>query len=180
MTRYTATVESAAALTATAPVSGGAANSLFANVLGNTLSGGLVKIRRLTLGVRATSAPPTSMQCTVAFARTTARGTSTTTAAWGNMEGYIASSALLPAPYSPGIDTAWSAAPTAAATIGWAVPYFWEVSFNTQATADLPWELLEELMIQPAASNANGIALFNVGNALPTSHLYTLACEVEI
>jgi hypothetical protein len=175
MTRYTATVESAAAIVATAP-SGATANSLFANILGNTLSGGLVKLRRLTLGVRATSAPPTSMQCTIGFTRSTARGTQTTTNAWASMEGYTSGGVGLPAPYSPGIDVAWSAVPTAL----WTAPYFWEVSFNTQATADLPWELLEELMVQPAASNATGIALFNVGNALPTSHLYTVAVEAEI
>jgi hypothetical protein len=175
MTRYTATAESAAAIVATAP-SGATANSLFANVLGNTLSGGLVKIRRLTLGVRATTAAPTSMQCTVGFTRATARGTATTTNAWASMEGYMSGAVGIPAPYSPGIDVAWSTVPTAQ----WTAPYFWEVSFNTQATVDLPWELLEELMIQPAASNATGIALFNVANALPTSHLYTVACEVEI
>jgi hypothetical protein len=171
MTRYTATVESAAALSPAAPA-GGTANGLFANILGNTLSGGRVLLRRLTLGVRATSAAPSSMQCTIAFARTTARGTATTTNAWGGTEGY----AGVTAPYSPGIDVAWSAVPTAT----WTAPYFWEVTFNTQATADLPWELLEELSVQPAAANANGLALFNVGNALPTSHLYTVACEIEI
>jgi hypothetical protein len=171
MTRYTATVESAAALSAAAPT-GGTANSLFANILGNTLSGGRVLLRRLTLGVRAGSSAPNSQQMTVAFARTTARGTATTTNPWGGTEGF----AGVTAPYSPGIDVAWSAVPTAT----WTAPYFWEVSFNTQATVDLPWELLEELGIQPAAANANGIALFNVGNALPTAHLYTVACEVEI
>ncbi len=170
MARYTATVESAAALVATAPVSAGATNGLFANILGSTAAGGsLVRVRRLTLGVRATSAAPTSMQCTVAFTRSTTRGTATATSAWNDMAGYAT------LPNNPGIDTAWSAAPTAV----WTAPYFWEVSFNTQATVDLPWELLEELMIQPIAANANGIALFNVGNALPTSHLYTLGCEIE-
>jgi hypothetical protein len=171
MTRYAATAESAAAIVATAP-SGATANALFANILGNTLSGGAVQIRRLTLGCRAGSGAPTSQQLTVGFTRTTARGTATTTNAWGGLEGY----AGVVAPYSPGIDVAWSAVPTAT----WTAPYFWEVSFNTQATVDLPWELLEELKVQPAASNATGIALFNVGNALPTSHLYTVACEVEI
>jgi hypothetical protein len=171
MTRYTATVESAATLSATAP-SGATANGLFANILGNTTAAGRTLVRRLTLGVRATSAAPSSMQCTVAFARVTARGTPTTTNPWGTTEGYAG---VTPAT-NPGIDVAWSAVPTAT----WTAPYFWEVSFNTQATVDLPWELLEEFGIQPAAANANGVALFNVGNALPTSHLYTLACEVEI
>jgi hypothetical protein len=175
MTRYTAAVESAAALAASAP-SGATANGLFANILSNTALGGAIKLRRLTLGIRATSAPPTSMQCTIGFARTTARGTSTSTVAWAGMEGYVG---VVP-PYAPGIDYAWSAVPTPYAGPGWLPPFFWEVSLNTQATADLPWELLEELQIQPAAANANGIALFNYGNALPTGHLYTAAVEVEI
>jgi hypothetical protein len=170
MTRFTATVESAAALSPAAPT-GSTANGLFANILGNTAVAGRTLLRRLTLGVRATSAAPSSMQCTIAFARTTARGTATTTNAWNHAEGYP-----ITPQGNPGIDVAWSAVPTAT----WTAPYFWEVSFNTQATVDLPWELLEEMGIQPAALNANGIALFNVGNALPTSHLYTMACEVEI
>jgi hypothetical protein len=171
MTRYTSTVESAAALSPAAPA-GATANGLFANILGNTTAGGRTLLRRLTLGVRAGSGAPNSQQLTVAFARTTGRGTPTTTNAWGTTEGYAG---VTPA-NNPGIDVAWSAVPTAT----WTAPYFWEVSFNTQATVDLPWELLEELGIQPAALNANGIALFNVGNAMPTAHLYTLACEVEI
>ena len=172
MTRYTSTVESVAALSPAVP-SGAAAGGLFANILGNQLTGGRTLLRRLTLGVRAGSGAPNSQQLTVAFARTTARGTATTSNPWSITEGFVG----VTAPGNPGIDVAWSAVPTATS---WTAPYFWEVSFNTQATVDLPWELLEELGIQPAAANANGIALFNVGNALPTAHLYTLACEIEI
>jgi hypothetical protein len=170
MTRYVATVESAAALGTAAPT-GGTANSLFANILGMNASGGLTRVRRMTLGVRAGSSAPTSQQLTVGFTRTTARGTATTTNAWGGMEGYTGVTNAL----SPGIDVAWSAVPTGV----WTAPYFWEVSFNTQATVDLPWELLEELFIQPLAAY-NGIALFNVGNAVPTAHLYTVGVEVEV
>src|ERR1700678_1086855 len=162
-----ATAESAAALPTTTP-SGSTAGALFANVLGNTSSGGLIRVRRITLGVRAGSSAPTSQQMTVAVTRSSARGTATTTNAWAGLEGYAA----IPA-YSPGIDVAWSAVPTAT----WTAPYFYEVSFNTQAAVDLPFELLEELMIQPGSSGStyNGLAFFNVGNALPTSHLYTLS-----
>lgn len=171
MTRYVAAIESSAALPATAPTSS-VANQLFANILGNNASGGLLRIRRLTIGIRAGSAAPTSQQVTIGFVRTTARGTATTTVPWSSMEGYSG----VTAPYSPGIDTAWSTTPTVG---GWAYPYFWEVSFNTQAAVDLPWELLEELMIQPLAAY-NGMALINVGNALPTAHLYTVGCEADI
>jgi hypothetical protein len=51
-----------------------------------------------------------------------------------------------------------------------------DCTFNTQSGADLPWELLEELIIQ--GSN-NGLAFFNIGNALPASHLYTASIEWE-
>lgn len=170
MGRYFAAIESAAALPATAPTSS-VANQLFANVLGNNASGGLVRIRRLTIGIRAGSAAPTSQQVTIGAVRTTARGTATTTVPWAGMEGY---SGVTPA-NSPGIDTAWSTTPTVG---GWAYPYFWETSFNTQAAVDLPFELLEELMIQPLAAY-NGIAFINVGNALPTGHLYTMTVETE-
>jgi hypothetical protein len=172
--RFMATVESATALPASAP-SGATANSLFANVLSaastGPLTGPLNRIRRLTLGVRAGTGAPNSQQMTVGVVRTTARGTATTTNAWANLDG---SSAV---PSSPGIDVGWSAVPTAT----WTAPYFYEVSFNTQAAVDLPFELLEELFLQPSNSSGafNGLAFINVGNALPTAHLYTLAVEME-
>ena len=174
MARFMTTVESASALPATAP-SGATANGLFANILSaastGPLTGPLSKVRRLTLGVRAGTGAPNSQQMTVACARTTARGTATTTNAWFNMDGSAST------PSSPGVDTAWSAVPTAT----WTAPYFYEVSFNTQAAVDLPFELLEELFLQPSNTSGafNGLALFNVGNALPTAHLYTLAVELE-
>jgi hypothetical protein len=55
--------------------------------------------------------------------------------------------------------------------------YSYEVSFNTQSGVDLPWELLEELYCSGASGN--GFAFFNVGNALPSSHLYTMSAEWE-
>jgi hypothetical protein len=172
--RYLATVESAAALVVTAP-SGANANALFANVLSaastGALTGGLSRLRRITLGVRAGSGAPTSQQVTVALTRTTARGTATTTNPWNNMDGSAST------PSSPGIDVAWSAVPTAT----WTGPYLYEVSFNTQAAVDLPFELLEEFLLQASSSSGvyNGLAFFNVGNAMPTSHLYTLSAELE-
>jgi hypothetical protein len=54
---------------------------------------------------------------------------------------------------------------------------FGKVSFNTQSGWDGPFEFLEELLCQ--AGTANGIALQNVGNALPASHLYTVTIEHE-
>jgi hypothetical protein len=166
--RYFSTVESAAALPGSSAPSGGTANSLFANLAGSTTMP--LKVRRLTIGVRAGVGAPTSQQMTVALVRTTARGTQTSNAPGKAMDGSNTSTA-----FSPGLDTAWSAVPTAT----WTAPFFDEYSFNTQATLDLPYELLEELTVAPAASNANGLAFYNVGNALPGSHIYTLRVEWE-
>jgi len=164
MARFQATVESVAALSGTAPVSGGATNGLFANLIAGA-SGGY-KLRRVTLGVRAGASVPTSQQVTVAVVRATARGTQTTNVTGNKMD---------PNGPSPNasLDTAWSAAPTATYT----APYLFEASFNTQSGVDLPWELLEEWITTSGV--ANGLAFFNVANALPASHLYTCAFEWE-
>lgn len=167
MARYYATVESATALNATAP-SGATANALFGALAGSTSL--TVKLRRVTLGVRAGTGAPTSQQVTVGMVRTTARGTSTGTSTGKPLDPGTSAAAS-----AAGLDTAWSTVPTAT----WTAPYLYEVSFNTQAAVDLPYELLEELLIPSAASNANGIAFFNIGNALPTAHLYTLTVGWE-
>ncbi len=169
MARYLSTAESSTALVATAP-SGGSANALFASLVGSVVAGQPLKLRRITLGVRAGTGAPTSQQVTVGLVRQTARGTQTTTNGPKALDGSNGATAS-----SPGLDVAWSTVPTAT----WTSPYLYEVSFNTQAAVDLPFELLEELTIAPAASNANGIAFFNIGNTLPTSHLYTLSVEWE-
>jgi hypothetical protein len=168
MARYSAVVESATGLTATAPVNAGTTNALFANILGGTTMP--VKVRRIIPGVRAGTGAPTSQQVTVGIVRTTLRGTQTTNISFKPMDGANTGSSQ-----SGGIDSAWSAGPTAAS---WASP-MWEFTFNTQAALDEPWELLEELVIPPASGNANGLAFYNVGNALPTGHLYTMTFEIE-
>jgi hypothetical protein len=163
MARFNSTVESVTAIVATAP-SGANANALFASVVSGASQG--FKLRRVTLGVRAGTGAPTSQQVTVALVRTTARGTATTTNTPGKLDPNTASGVT-------GVDTAWSTVPTAT----WTAPYLYETTFNTQSGVDLPWELLEELVC--ASGTANGIAFINVGNALPTAHLYTLAVEWE-
>lgn len=164
MARFTSNVTSVSAIVATAP-SGATANALFAALVAG---GAGYKLRRITLGVIAGVGAPTSQQVSVGLVRTTARGTATTT--------------LTPKPLDPnsvqtsnttGLDTAWSAVPTAT----WTAPYLYQATFNTQSGVDLPYELLEEL-ICPTGS-ANGIAFINVGNALPTGHSYTLTVEHE-
>lgn len=168
MARYFATVESAAAIPGSSAPTGSTANSLFAVLVGSTTMP--LKVRRITCGVRAGIGAPTSQQMTIAIIRTTVRGTATTTNPAKPMDGSNTSTA-----FGLGLDVAWSTVPTAT----WTAPYFDEYPFNTQGTLDLPFELLEELTIAPAASNANGLAFFNVGNALPTSHIYAMRVEWE-
>lgn len=164
MARFLTTVESAAAIVATAP-SGGSANALFGSLVAGSAAG--YKLRRLTLGVRAGASVPTSQQLTVALVRTTARGTATATSTPNRLDPNSPAAAIT------GLDTAWSTVPTAT----WTAPYLYEVSFNSQSGVDLPYELLEELIC--TSGTANGIALINVGNALPASHLYTASIEHE-
>jgi hypothetical protein len=173
--RYITYADSAAAILGSTVPSGSTANSLFANLAGSTTMP--IKLRRVTLGVRAGTGAPTSQQMTVAVVRTTARGTATTTFAPRPFDGNNTSTA-----FCPGLDTAWSTVPTATwpanpPTSGAYALYV--DTFNTQATLDLPYELLEELTIAPAASNANGLAFYNVANGLPTGHLYTVTIEIE-
>jgi hypothetical protein len=79
-----------------------------------------------------------------------------------------------PASAITSVDTAWSAAPTATYTLA---NYIFDVSFNSQSGVDLPFELLEEFVV--ALGLGNGLVFFNVGNALPASHLYTATFEWE-
>jgi hypothetical protein len=163
MARFISTVESATAIVAIAP-SGANANALFANLNASATAG--YKLRRITLGVRAGTGAPTSQQLTVGLVRTTGRGTATTTNAPKAMDPNSLQTSSI-----TGLDVAWSTVPTAT----WTAPYLYEVSFNSQSGVDLPFELLEELICGTGV--ANGIAFLNIGNALPTAHLYSLSVE---
>lgn len=158
MARFTATVESSAALVATAP-SGANANALFAAIVAG--SSQRFRLRKLIFGVRAGASAPTSQQLTVAAVRTTARGTATTTVTPSKTDTQTGASQIT------GVDTAWSAVPTAV----WTAPYLYEWSFNSQSGVIDLIEAPDE--ISCPLGTANGIAFINVGNALPASHLYT-------
>jgi len=162
--RYVSTVESVAAIVATAPT-GATANALFANLNASATTG--YKLRRVTLGVIAGTGAPTSQQLSVGLVRTTARGTATTTLTPTKLDPNSAAAGIT------GLDTAWSTVPTAT----WTPPYLYTVTFNSQSGVDLPFELLEEMVC--ATGVANGIAFINLDNTIPTSHKLTLACEHE-
>jgi hypothetical protein len=126
------------------------------------------RVRRLTFGVRAGTGAPTSQQVSIAAIRCTARGTQT---------GSNALNKLDPNSFATSVaaDNTWTTTPTLAGT--GIANYSFEVTFNTQSGVDLPWELLEELYTSGASGN--GLAFFNIGNALPSAHLYTASFEIE-
>lgn len=166
MARFMSTVESAAAISGTAP-SGSTANGLFGNLVASASSG--YKIRRITLGIRAGASVPTSQQITVALVRTNARGSASATSAPHAMDPNTVQTSNI-----TGLDTAWTAVPTPVTS--WST-YLYEVSFNTQSGVDLPFEQVEEMICPFGAGN--GIAFLNVGNALPTGHILTASIETD-
>lgn len=169
MGRFRGAVESQAAQLAGTP-SGTTFNGYFAAVVAGSAAN--FKLRRVILGVRAGATVPTSQQYTVAVYRQTVRvvGTGFSTVTMQNMDPRGAASAIT------GIDvTTATAAGTTGPTIG-ANPLV-KLTLNTQSAADVPFELLEELISDQGT--ANGLAFVNIGNALPASHLFTLDIEEE-
>lgn len=154
MARYSAQVKSTAAL---------AVDTGFGWLMASANNG--YKLRRVTLGVVAGTSTPTSQQLTVGINRVTTAGTTPT-------------AGMTPAKLDPNAaaagavwNTAYSTAPTNTANDQY------RVSFNSQSGVDLPWELLEELIV--SSGTTNGLAFINRDNALPASHSYTLSVEWE-
>jgi hypothetical protein len=166
MARFNGVIESATALTTGINSNSATTGGLFASLVLTATSA--FRIRRLTLGVRAGTGAPTSQQVSIAAIRCTARGTQTTTQTLNKMDNNSFATNVA-------ADSAWSTTPTLPGTA--VANYSWEASFNTQSGADLPWELLEELYC--GATTGNGFAFFNIGNALPTSHLFTFSFEID-
>lgn len=154
MSRYTASVESSAAL---------AADTGFAWLRPVSTAG--CKLRRVTVGVLAGASVPTSQQIEVGIARTTNAGTT---------PGGSVTGAKLD-PNSPAASclfhTSYGTPPTLTS------PDFYKIAFNSQSGADLPFELLEELII--GAGTTDGLAFINRANALPASHKLVLSVEWE-
>ncbi len=133
------------------------------------------KLRRVHLGVRAGVGAATSQQLTVAVFRQTVRpltsGFSTTVPI--NMDPRGRTSGLIGLDMSTG--TTFGTGPTITAGA------LQEFTFNTQSGYDIPYEMLEEWIVDQgtSASLAPGLAFVNMGNSLPTSHLYTIDIEEE-
>lgn len=169
MGRFRMTAESQAAQLAGLPVTT-TFNGYFATVMAGSAAN--FKLRRFWLGVRAGASVPTSQQMTVAAYRQTVAvaGTGFTLTTGLNMDPRGAASAI----GGLGITTAATAG-TTGPTIGANALDKW--SFNTQSGLDIPYEFLEEFICDQGT--ANGLALVNIGNALPASHLFTVAAEWE-
>jgi len=154
MGRYTATVESTAAL---------AADTAFGWL--RPIAGSGCKLRRVTIGIIAGASTPTSQQVELGIARTTNAGTT---------PGGSVTGAKLD-PNSPAaaclFHTTYATPPTLT------TPDQYKIAFNSQSGADLPFELLEELIL--AASTTDGLAFINRVNALPAAHKMVLTVEWE-
>lgn len=154
MGRYTATVESTAAL---------AADTAFAWL--RPVAGAGCKLRRVTVGVIAGASTPTSQQVELGIARTTNAGTTP----GGSVTGAKMD------PNSPAAEclfhTTYATPPTLTS------PDAFKIAFNSQSGADLPWEQVEEFII--AAGTTDGLAFINRANALPASHKLVLSVEWE-
>jgi hypothetical protein len=169
MGRFAASAESQTAQPAGAP-SGLTFNGYFFAIRSGAAAN--FKLRRLLIGVRAGASVPTSQQVTLQIQRQTVAcvGTGITLAAAGGaMDPQSAASAIA------GFDiTTAAAAGTTGPTLTTILHKF---SFNTQSAMDLPFEFLEELATP--VGTANGLALVNIGNALPAAHLFTVGAEWE-
>lgn len=154
MARYVSQLESSAAL---------AVDTGFAWL--RPVAGSGFKLRRITIGVVAGATTPTSQQVVVGVVRTTTAGTTPGTAiATAKMDpnSPTASCSLIPSYATP---------PTVASADAYRIP------FNSQSSADLPFELLEELIA--SAGTTDGFAFINRDNALPASHKYVISLEWE-
>lgn len=130
------------------------------------------KLRRLKIGVRGPAGSVTSDQHTVAIYRQTARaaGTGLSNQVGQNIDQRGA------ADVTSGLDfttaaTAGTNGPTLASTA------MEKLTFNTQTSWDVPWDYIEDFIADQGT--ANGLALVNIGNALPASHLITSTATVE-
>lgn len=130
------------------------------------------KLRRVKLGVRGPAGSVTSDQHTVAIYRQSVRasGTGIANQAGGNLD------PRGQADCTSGLDsTTATTAGTSGPTLG--TNAMEKLTFNTQTSWDVPWDYIEDFCCDQGT--ANGLGFVNIGNALPSSHLFTLTATVE-
>lgn len=173
MARYAASIESQATqlsgVNATVTVNG------YMGYWGASATSGF-KLRRLVLGCRTTTGVvPTSQQLGVGLYRQTVAPAGS---------GLVAAVLGIPMEtYTPQTDPTVGVIAVNAITIGTTGPTIGanplaRFTFNSQNSWDVPFELLEEL--QCPIGTANGLALVNLYNTLPTNHIITATIEVEV
>lgn len=154
MARYSSQLESSAAL---------AVDTGFAWL--RPVAGAGCKLRRVTVGCVAGAAVPTSQQLVVGLVRTTNAGTTPGGSVTGaKLDPNSAAASCL-------FHTSYATPPTLTS------PDQFKIAFNSQSGADLPFELLEELII--GAGTTDGLAFINRVNALPAAHKMVLTVEWE-
>lgn len=170
MSRQVASVESQAAQPAGAP-SGTTFNGYFAAAIPGSSAN--FKIRRLMIGVRGPAGSITSDNHTLGLFRQTVRasGTGFSTTTFQAEDGRGA------AAQATGVDI------TTAATAGTSGPTInanpmHRLTFNTQGYEDVPFEFPDDWFVTDQGT-ANGLAIVNLGNALPASHLYAVTFVIE-
>lgn len=149
MAEYTAQSESTAAL---------AVDTGFLWV--HAASDGGYKLLEVTLGVRAGTGVPTSMQCVVGIARATTAGTTPTAVTASKVD-----------PNSVPVHATFASAFATPPTL--ATPDLERIALNTQTTISLPFNFGVTL------GTANGLAFVNRDNALPASHQYVITVRIS-
>lgn len=170
MSRLVAACESQAAQPAGTPVTT-TFNGYFAAIVAGAAAN--FKLRRLILGVRGPAGSVTSDQHTIALYRQTARvvGTGFGTTTFQNTDQRGCASVIT------GLDVTTAAtAGTTGPTIG--ATSLHKMTFNTQVGWDVPFEFPDDMFVVDQGT-ANGLALVNIGNALPASHLFVVTAEID-
>lgn len=169
MGRFVSAIESQAAQPAGTP-SGTTFNGYFAAIVAGASAN--FKLRRIKISTRGPSGSITSQQNTVAIYRQSVRvvGTGFSTQTGQNLDQRGCASVIT------GVDvTTAAAAGTTGPTIG--ANALEKLSFNTQTSWDVPWDYIEDFICDQGT--ANGLALVNIGNALPANTLFVVTTTWE-
>src|SRR5258706_9000964 len=170
MSRFGAAVESQAAQPQGVPVTT-TFNGYFAALV--PAAAAELKLRRILWHVRGPAGSVTSDQHTLALYRQTVRvaGTGFSTTTFQNLSHRGA------AAVSTGVDiTTAATAGTTGPTIG--ANALTKIGGNTQVGQDVPWEFPDD-SYSVDQGTANGLAIVNIGNALPASHLFVVSPEID-
>jgi len=169
VSRFGAAVESQSAQLAGAPVTT-TFNGYFAALIPGASAE--LKLRRILWHVRGPAGSVTSDQHTLGLFRQTVRAATSgfTTTTFQNL------SQRGTASVSTGIDITTGPTAGTGPTIG--ANALTKIGGNTQVGQDVPWEFPDD-SYSVDQGTANGLAIVNIGNALPASHLFVVSPEID-